>query len=358
MRFRAKRGFTLIELLVVIAIIAVLIALLLPAVQAAREAARRAQCINNLKQLGLGVHNYLQSIGTFPIGQSMGGVNKGTDYQWWADWSAQAMLLPYIEQGPIYNAINFNFAGDNLDGTVAHAANSTVWNTTINVFLCPSDPGGLSGPHNNNYYGSVGTTLLRAIDPDYTGFFAKHQAHTVASITDGTSNTIAFSEGLVGNSQVPRSLSVDAVSANSIFDGSGSTPGIADAWSTVPAGTAPPGPTVLAGLQACSAAIKQGSNITNSRGTRWGFGDVGYTLFHTIVPPNSKQYAWGSCRPDCGGCGPENNNFTNASSFHPGGVNCTMGDGSVKFIKDTVDMRVWWGLGTRADGEVISADSY
>jgi prepilin-type N-terminal cleavage/methylation domain-containing protein len=102
MKTRIRRGFTLIELLVVIAIIAVLIALLLPAVQAAREAARRAQCVNNLKQMGLAVHNYISAVGALP----------GGDYPWWTEWSAHAMMLPYLEQGPIYNSINFDLMGE------------------------------------------------------------------------------------------------------------------------------------------------------------------------------------------------------------------------------------------------------
>src|SRR4051795_7219477 len=106
MKSRTRRGFTLIELLVVIAIIAVLIALLLPAVQAAREAARRSQCINNLKQLGLGLHNYHQALGVFPLGNAVAYSDPGVQTEW-GTWSAQAFLLPYMEQQPIYNSMNF-----------------------------------------------------------------------------------------------------------------------------------------------------------------------------------------------------------------------------------------------------------
>src|SRR3954467_12234709 len=111
-----RRGFTLIELLVVIAIIAVLIALLLPAVQAAREAARRIQCVNNLKQIGLAIHNYHSAAGSFPMGITMapsssltGGATGGPDYASWNGWSAQALMLPFLEQGPLYNGCNFNY---------------------------------------------------------------------------------------------------------------------------------------------------------------------------------------------------------------------------------------------------------
>ncbi len=160
MRTRSQSGFTLIELLVVIAIIAVLIGLLLPAVQSAREAARRAQCVNNLKQLGLAMHNYHTAINAFPMGQSLAWTSYGggTPYQeGWTNWSCHALLLSYLEQTPLYNAANFQqtccFFGDRAD-----AMNSTVYLTRINGFLCPSD--GQAGIQNiNNYFGSIGTTV-------------------------------------------------------------------------------------------------------------------------------------------------------------------------------------------------------
>ncbi|MEO6809908.1 MAG: DUF1559 domain-containing protein, partial [Isosphaeraceae bacterium] len=134
-----RRAFTLIELLVVIAIIGVLIALLLPAVQAAREAARRSQCVNNLKQIGLSLHNYHDSNNVFPMGASQAPFDLG-QVDTWSVWSAQASLLPYIEQGPIYNAINFSWgSGARGSGSQAWQVNQTGYNTKINSFLCPSD---------------------------------------------------------------------------------------------------------------------------------------------------------------------------------------------------------------------------
>src|SRR3954453_11660663 len=146
MRTKPRPGFTLIELLVVIAIIGVLIALLLPAVQAAREAARRSQCTNNLKQLGLGLHNYHQGVGSFPMGSSR--ANGAT----WNNWSAQGLMLPYMEQQAIYNAINFNWE-------VTQSVNTTAAYTTISSFLCPSDgnAGNITGLL-NSYTGSCGTS--------------------------------------------------------------------------------------------------------------------------------------------------------------------------------------------------------
>src|SRR5262249_3851998 len=143
MGLKSRRGFTLIELLVVIAIIAVLIALLLPAVQAAREAARRSQCVNNLKQIGLALHNYESGNGAFPPGNvtARRGYTDPTLSQW-TSWSPHAMLLPYLEQTALYNAANFSLACCQ-DAPEAHQTNLTVILTRVSGFLCPSD--GLAG---------------------------------------------------------------------------------------------------------------------------------------------------------------------------------------------------------------------
>ena len=160
MRSCTRRGFTLIELLVVISIIAVLIALLLPAVQSAREAARRSQCVNNLKQLGLGLQNYESAMSKFPPGNvtAMGDVGV-TTLETWTGWSPQAMMLPYLEQAPLYNASNFMFACCS-DSARANAINFTVTRTRIATFLCPSD-GNAGNANINNYYASLGATPIR-----------------------------------------------------------------------------------------------------------------------------------------------------------------------------------------------------
>jgi prepilin-type N-terminal cleavage/methylation domain-containing protein len=213
MNTKTRRGFTLIELLVVIAIIAVLIALLLPAVQAAREAGRRAQCVNNLKQIGLAMHNYHTGIGTFPMGGTVAQIHYyGKTYPVsWGTWSAHALMLSYLEQSPLYNGANFSWA---VGASTAWKINSTVSQTNLSMFLCPSD--GLSpiGPLtqgsgvNNNYMGSVGTstnysstTSSTGVTPqDTTGVFTEGgRSYGLQSITDGSSNTIAFSEALVGD---------------------------------------------------------------------------------------------------------------------------------------------------------------
>jgi prepilin-type N-terminal cleavage/methylation domain-containing protein/prepilin-type processing-associated H-X9-DG protein len=340
------RGFTLIELLVVIAIIAVLIALLLPAVQAAREAARRSQCVNNLKQIGLGLHNYHQAIGTFPLANAVSydGVGSVTE---WGTWSGQAMMLPYLEQTPIYNNINFSW---NCWYGTGQPINSTVFNTNLNIFMCPSD-GMVGRSNNNNYVGCMGTTT----DPwstESTGVFAHKTSCGLRDITDGSSNTIAFSEGLVSGTMQGETwrdgVSFGQQDANSQ---DGQQGGAFDAYASRA--------IVMSDLAACSTAFQTGSNPPgNDKGYRWGTGSPGVTYFNTIVPPSSTQYRWGGCRFGCAGCGFEFGQYENATSNHAGGVNCLMADGSVRFVKSSISMNTWWALGTKATGEVLSSDSF
>jgi prepilin-type N-terminal cleavage/methylation domain-containing protein/prepilin-type processing-associated H-X9-DG protein len=353
---RARRGFTLIELLVVISIIGLLIALLLPAVQAAREAARRIQCVNNLKQIGVALNAYHGAIGTLPLATAVAYSNQGVKTDW-GTWSGQAMMLPYLEQSPIYNAVNFNWSCWYGQG---QQLNSTVFNTPISTFLCPSDGLAASGSVNsqmvelgffgesnlNSYLGSMGTTT-NPTNPTSTGVFAHSTAYGIPSITDGTSNTIAFSEGLVssnGHGQKWR----DGVSTPAA---SPLGPGLLDARSNPAA--------ILGDLQTCNQLFATNpASVVNDRGYRWGSGAPGVAYFNTIVPPNSTEYPWGGCRFNCASCGIEYGQYENASSLHAGGVNVMMADGSVRFIKDSINMQTWWALGTRAGGEVISADSY
>ena len=199
----SRRGFTLIELLVVIAIIAVLIALLLPAVQAAREAARRAQCTNNLKQIGLAMHNYHTGIGTFPLGgaSAPAGRSYGLTYvSSWGTWRRQALMLGYLEQQPLYNAANFSWAIGDGPG-LAHQLHGHDC-SVLNTFICPSDgmspvnpstAGSQWSGSTNNYFVSVGTTNAYRGSPTPRGSSPRAvQAYGVQAITDGTSNTIAY----------------------------------------------------------------------------------------------------------------------------------------------------------------------
>jgi len=375
MTFRSirSRGFTLIELLVVIAIIAVLIALLLPAVQAAREAARRAQCTNNLKQIGLAMHNYHTANNSFPPGTAASfnqlNTRDGGDVPCvnWMGWSAQGLMLGYLEQGPVYNAINFMF--DPVSWP-SYPFNSTFSNTKIASFLCPSDA--LAGQQlYNSYYASEGTTTMAAGDISSSGpscggvngpgLFYFAVANGVQSVTDGTSNTVAFSEGLVGSTQTLPVRWRDGANVDSL----GSSPGrIQDVWRTIPLGQQAPG-TVMSGvLQTCSQIFMTASpnnGLQSWRGHYWAWGAEAESMFNTIVPPSSTQHPWGACRFGCQGCGvnsSDHSNINSATSNHPGGANVCMADGHVQFIKSSISYQVWWSLGTKANGEVISSDAY
>jgi prepilin-type N-terminal cleavage/methylation domain-containing protein/prepilin-type processing-associated H-X9-DG protein len=361
MNTTSRRGFTLIELLVVIAIIAVLIALLLPAVQAAREAARRAQCVNNLKQFGLGMHNYHSSNDVFPMGASLSVYNYGggSPCTTWNNWSAHAMMLNYLEQSALYNAINFSMEGRGSD--YASVANATAYNAKVALFLCPSDPNG--GRVNDNcYYGSVGPTTNAGSDvpprptspgcPNYqsqtSGVFAFRLAYGLRDITDGSSNTIAFSEGQAGaGTQVvaPGNMIMGAGLSGSAY--------FLNAFQNAA--------LVVADLQTCTNKYTPANsgNISVGHGHDWGVGGMGATLFNTIVPPNSTLYKWSACRTDCGGgCDGASMDYSNAQSYHSGGVNALMADGSVRFLKSSIAMNLYWGLGSRNGSEVIDASSY
>jgi prepilin-type N-terminal cleavage/methylation domain-containing protein/prepilin-type processing-associated H-X9-DG protein len=347
-----RRGFTLIELLVVIAIIAVLIALLLPAVQAAREAARRAQCVNNLKQMGLGMHNYHSGTNTFPLVAAVLPYNPGAT-TYWSNWSAQAMLLPYMEQSPIFNACNFSWAPEWANNQ-GYMTNSTAYLTKINNFLCPSDSYAGSGGFINSYAASTGTSTIGypggggnggSPSGSSAGVFGYQASYSVADITDGTSNTIAFSEWIVNNSTgKPPGRATDA--------GGLQATGYPDVTLAVN-----PLAIVQADIALCNTAWNTGVR-GNGPGITWATGAMGYTLFNTILPPNGGgQVQWAACRNGC--CAQSQHaDYNNAASKHPGGVNVLMADGSSRFIKNSISWLTWWALGTRSGGETISSDSY
>jgi prepilin-type N-terminal cleavage/methylation domain-containing protein/prepilin-type processing-associated H-X9-DG protein len=312
---RPARAFTLIELLVVIAIIAVLIALLLPAVQAAREAARRSQCVNNLKQLGLGMHNHHDTVGTFPFGCF------NSPAQAWT-----FPVLAYLEQVAMANALNLN-------ATFYDARNSTVTQTTIGVFLCPSDPGGGANitvsnqpsRKKGNYVVNWGNAHYDQGNPNpFTG-----PAGTVAPIRG------AFR---VNTATVP------PFSMRDFTDGSSNT--------------------LL--MSELIAAQSNGTNY-DYRGDIWSDSRCA-TMFMAYTTPNSKipdqmdgknqcVYPF-STNPPCLNGGGSQPDFNAARSFHSGGVNAGMADGSVKFMKNSIAQYVWQSLSTPQGGEVISSDAY
>jgi prepilin-type N-terminal cleavage/methylation domain-containing protein/prepilin-type processing-associated H-X9-DG protein len=364
-----RRGFTLIELLVVIAIIAVLIALLLPAVQAAREAARRTQCVNNLKQIGLALHNYHQTHNVFAMGCSSGMWDALYDYNIKQNLSVHALILPFLEQTQIYNAFNFNWGGEDSTTVLCYQINQSAQNAVINAFVCPSDPNAAKPDHNNtpntnNYYASVGTTMTwglignpgpwaiisgnspaaMSVNMPSTGMFTWQASYGIQNCTDGTSNTIAFAEAAVGTQvEQPKQRLLGLQSVQIPY-----TSMIYDA-SAAPAVT-------LSVIQLCSDAYNSGKSgfIDLQRGENWSHGSMAMAMFNTITPPNAYNDTW----THCGRNASSRAVISNADSFHPGGVNTLMSDGSVRFVKDSVNMMTWWALGTKGNGEVISSDSY
>jgi prepilin-type N-terminal cleavage/methylation domain-containing protein/prepilin-type processing-associated H-X9-DG protein len=350
---RTRRGFTLIELLVVLAIIGILISLLLPAVQAAREAARRMQCVNNLKQVGLALHNYESAVGVLPFGM---GARYTYNLCFW--YSPHCMLLPYLEQTTVYNAINFdlpvdsptcNFAGPAW-GSLGRVVNTTAFGTRLGVFLCPSDPtefpsDGLVPLPGCSYYANSGTNSRGWWNPSVAnGLFFVESSIRTARILDGTSNTVAFSERRKGAGDNSRYVPFQDILftppfSSALFDRNdyGAIQRFAQACQDLTPATSikPPATTV---------------------GGTW-YGGPGMFYSH-VLPPNHNSCYNGE--PWIGGFTGENYSgmALTPCSLHPSGVNVLMADGSVRFIKDTVDQQTWWALGARAGGEVISSSSY
>ena len=363
----SKRGFTLIELLVVIAIIAVLIALLLPAVQSAREAARRAQCTNNLKQIGLGIHNYHSSNNVFPMGGSAQRNARAQGPYEWENYSAFALMLGYLEQSPLFNACNFMICPDTGYG-YGFAANTTAYNTKLNLFLCPSDP--FSGIQNlNNYMACYGTTTWMPAyqagnttyntSKDTTGVFTIWTSYGIQNVTDGTSNTMAYSEAIVGSGCGGYAGGTSSLyRGNFVFlQGGGPTSGLVLDISASPYNS------VIADLQTCAAGFRAqaAGTIADYRGYKWIMGIPGATMYNSVQTPNELNF--NGCRfggpTQCGvGCNTDSSWTVPATSNHPGGVNVLFADGSGRFVKNSVNRLTWWAISTKANGEVVSSDAY
>jgi prepilin-type N-terminal cleavage/methylation domain-containing protein/prepilin-type processing-associated H-X9-DG protein len=348
---RPRRGFTLIELLVVIAIIAVLIALLLPAVQAAREAARRAQCTNNLKQIGLAIANYESTIGCIvpgyislcgrgncsvaaplPAQVAVPGYNPDPfTLDQGPGWGWLAMLLPYAEQAPLYAAMNVN-----LPTWVAD--NGTAVVTQINVFLCPS----ANNPTPTCAMVDANTNLLPVANPYFArANYQYNMGWNDTSIQPPNQNYDDVMRGGNGpiyrNSRVPYAAVTDGLS-NTVF-ASEKTPYLADAtWVGIIPGYRHFAYNAFASAGTGGAGVNYdypGAILASHSGPSL------YEVPEVIHPPNSPL-----------------GHTDEFYSLHPGGANVLMGDGSVRFVKQSINLLTWQAMSSRSIGEIISADSY
>ncbi|MGE5191502.1 MAG: DUF1559 domain-containing protein [Deltaproteobacteria bacterium] len=323
---RRRRGFTLIELLVVIAIIAVLVALLLPAVQQAREAARRTQCKNNLKQIGLALHNYLEAMNAFP---PVSVLPSGRTSE---PWSAHARLLPYIEQASLQNLVDWGSSAE-------FPSNPAVCQTRIAIYLCPSEINDRARITSNlvhyplNYSCNEGTWFIYDPVSGQTGdgAFCPNRAMRDADFRDGMSNTLAMAE-------------------NKAYQ-----PNLWDTSNPNAMGVPPPG-------SVAAIAAYFGGTFDSNGHTEWVEGDVHETGFTTVFTPNTNvPYTVSGVTYDVDVTSMRDGESATvptyaavtARSYHTGTVNALMNDGSVRPVGNSINLGIWRALGTRAGGETI-----
>ncbi len=362
-RITSRRGFTLVELLVVIMIIGILLALLLPAVQQARATAQKTQCQNKLKQIGIALHNYHDTNGCFPFGR--GGTSNGTRiFTNRETMSGLVSLLPYVEEQPLYDRISSRF--ENADGFVFAPWGKhpdqfpgdpvyPLWNMPVPAFVCPSDGAGEPGKSDPDDFGRVnyvmsrGDTIMRNdLVPQPRGIFGFMVNTSFEDIQDGTTNTIMFSERLIGTNDNYTNVKTGIARNRGVIGGTG----IANA----PQGD----PSRCALAEGMNNQLLYDIVPRHLSGQRWCDGRPVFTGFTTVLPPNAPScisdldwWYWGIWTP---------------SSHHPGGVNGLMADASVHFIADTIDTGnltlpetvsgpspygVWGAMGSKAGSELV-----
>ncbi|MEZ6068628.1 MAG: DUF1559 domain-containing protein [Planctomycetaceae bacterium] len=316
------RGFTLIELLVVIAIIAILVALLLPAVQQVREAARKAQCHDHLHNIGVALHSYEGIFKSLPSGNSGGLAFEGI--------SVHGRILPQLEQKPLYDTIDWN-------QSFSHASNATARDTSVDVFLCPSNPDrmpAVAGGRNNYYY-NQGVQILfsglpsietgaNATQPAADGLFFRDSSIGFNDITDGLSNTVMFSERKTGDGNAMIGSREDTLYPN-IYPNNPD-----EAYN------------ICRAVDVTDLTRQWPAASVQNVGVPWLYAYHSTTIYWHTAPPNSLSCMY-----------PPGRIMTTANSAHPGGVNVLVGDGVVKFASENIDLNVWRGVGTRDRGEVV-----
>ena len=343
-----RKGFTLVELLVVIAIIGVLVGLLLPAVQSAREAARRISCGNNMKQVGLAMHNYHDSKNGLPVFVKR---NRQGDY--WRGYSAFSQVLPFLEENNLYDQLvsssdNFYHHWDQGGVNVNGIDLAGVRATKVNAFLCPSDRtfstgGGWANGKGCNYGVSFGSTIAWANMNEQNGLFRGESDTNVkatldfGACSDGLSKTLLASEHLTGDNNDGALMPGKKSSEPRIGSGFGG------------ARQYPTQAEITAFGQACAGVTTHNSE----NGGQWIAPEPTQTALNTVSPPN---WQYPNCQTSGSGFAADRDGVYGARSRHGGGVQATMGDGSVKFITDDIDLVTWQRIGSREDGQPVNLD--